>query len=123
MLILVCTVGFGILLLSKAIYLLDDEPYRLTIRPIDGVAEVQFRQPGPHLVSPQFRVDLELESPLTLVLDSCDVKIPGGSIEFCDTSPLPGRFRMTIGRTAFDVMEAYMEVNGTTYGWTAEKPK
>jgi hypothetical protein len=92
------------------------EPYRMILRPTGGRAVVQFLQPDRDVKSPEFPVNLAVDRSFEIVLNG-DVAIPGGEIEFSDTTFLPGRFKIRIGDTLFDVMEYRIVVNGTDIRW------
>lgn len=93
------------------------QPYRLVIEPDDGHSVVHFAQPGRALMSRGFRVDVHVEKRMNLVLDSSSTAIPEGRVEFADTTILPGRFKVRIGQSLFDVMERGLEVDGSSSGW------
>lgn len=103
---------------SVGIDLFDGEAYRLTLeRRADGQVVAQFTRPDFKLASPEFPVDLPIDKPQAAVLRSHELSIPGCIIEFCDTTTLPGRFRVRIGKSLFDVMEARIEVDGRVFDW------
>jgi hypothetical protein len=54
-------------------------------------------------------------------LVSDDVVIPEGTIEFSDVTILPGRFRIRLGGSEFDVMEARILVDGKEHAWLSER--
>ena len=80
------------IVLSLMIRTLGGEPFRMTIEPDDGHAMVQFVRPDAGLISESFRVNIACERREEIALDSVEVEIPGGEIEFADTTLLPGRF-------------------------------
>src|SRR4051794_3052689 len=82
---------------------LSRRPFRMTVRPLGGHAVVQFAQPDRKLVSPEFPVDLVAERTTSIDLRSDDIKLPGCRVKFRDTTLLPGRFRLSVGRTDFDL--------------------
>jgi hypothetical protein len=98
--------------------LLQREPYRLTLkRRADGQVVAQFARPDLKMVSPEFPIDLPIGEPHAAILRSRELSIPGCIIEFCDTTILPGRFRVRIGKSLFDVMEARIEADGRVFDW------
>jgi hypothetical protein len=114
--ILLC-VGCGVLSVVGLAFLADEAPYRIELTPRDGLSIVRFYQPSRRLVSPEFLVDLRLERSVVVVLDSGNVSIPGGSIEFYDFAPSPGRVKLRLGNKLFDVMEVQIFVDGERYDW------
>jgi hypothetical protein len=110
----------GLILLVKSSYLLGGEPYTMTITPFQGPGQVQFFEPSEHYVSPVFEVDYPFQSSHVVQLDSEETVVPGGTIEFCDTAPMPGCFKIRIGQTKFEIMEAWIRVDGRDYDWAAQ---
>jgi hypothetical protein len=106
--------GFAafVLVAKFGIDAVQPEPYRMTLRRADGRAFVRFARAEVKLVSPEFRVDIPVEKPQEVVLRSDAVAIPGCVIEFCDTTILPGRFKIRIGDALYDVMERGIVVEG-----------
>jgi hypothetical protein len=92
----------------------------MVVRPKEQGATIQFLQPGEGLVSPTFQLEVKIDSPKTIVLDSDDVDIPFVTIEFSDVTLLPGRFTILIGDTRFDVMQNRIHVNDDIYDWQRE---
>ena len=64
-----------------------------------------------------FRVDIHVEKRMNLVLDSSSTAIPEGRVEFADMTILPGRFKVQIGQSLFDVMERGIDVDGRSSEW------
>jgi hypothetical protein len=114
------TVGFAALV--KMSFLLDGEPYTMTITPFEGGAQIQFLEPSAHYVSPVFKVDVPFQSPYVVKLDSDELPIPGATIEFSDTTPMPGRFKIRVGQTLFDIMEERIFVDRREYSWIRKRP-
>jgi hypothetical protein len=106
--------------LIKLSFLFDMPPYLMILRSSDGQAFVHFEQRDPGLTTREIPVDIAVDATRIVELTDDNIKIPGVSIEFYDNAPSPGRFRMRIGSTRLDIMEAYYIVNGNTYGWTGE---
>jgi hypothetical protein len=96
---------------------IQGEPYRMTLRRVNGQSIVQFAQVDIGSVSPQFPVNLPIETQQVVDLRSEDVSIPGCVVEFCDTTMLPGRFKIRIGEVTYDVMEKGIEVAGKVFDW------
>jgi hypothetical protein len=92
-------------------------PFRMTVRPVDGHSVVQFAQPDRGLSSPEFPADLVIEQAHSVDLRSGQVAVPGCRVEFYDTTILPGRFRLWVGRTHFDVMQRGIIVGGEEHDW------
>ncbi len=115
LLLLLALAVVGPFLLFKLAFIFDDEPYRMTLKLFQGRGKVQFFEPGNGYVSEEFEVDVPIKRPTVVVLDSPDVVIPGGVIEFCDGTP--GRFKIRLGGTLFDVMEVQIIVNGVYHDW------
>jgi hypothetical protein len=113
----VLLMGLGLIVGVWMTYLLDRAPFRMELTPGEGQAVVRFYQPSARLQSRDFAVDLELDRPVVLTLDSADVPVPGGAIEFMDPFALPGRVKLRVGRTSFDLMESRVLVDGRPYEW------
>jgi hypothetical protein len=92
-------------------------PFRMTARRSDGQTFVRFLWPDEGLASPEFRVALPIDSPREIELRSAKSAPPGVSIEFCDTTILPGRFQIRIGSSLYDVMERGIIVDGKEFDW------
>jgi hypothetical protein len=89
----------------------------MIVEPNDGHATVQFMQPGTGLISKSFSIDGQFEGREVVVLDSPTVTIPGGRIDFADTTLMPGRFTIRLGETIFDVMPRGIDVDGQHFEW------
>ncbi len=92
-------------------------PFRMTLKPSNSHAVVQFGQPDRNLLSDEFNVELRLESPRTFDLQSGTISFPNVTVEFYDTTLLPGRFRIRVGGTLFDVMERGVISDGDEHEW------
>lgn len=92
-------------------------PFRMTLKPSDGHAVLQFGQPDRNLLSDEFNVELRLETARTFDLRSGTISFPNVTVEFYDTTRLPGRFRIRVGRTLFDVMERGVIIDGNEHEW------
>ncbi|MSR56700.1 MAG: hypothetical protein EXS05_03385 [Planctomycetaceae bacterium] len=116
--------GGGLLLMVAATLLLLQEvngpPFRLIIEPENDHASVQFTQPNARLVSRSFPINLHFDERHEVILDSASVSIPGGRVEFADTTILPGRFKVRFGETLFDVMQNGIEVGGQLTDWKTD---
>jgi hypothetical protein len=101
---------------------INGPPYVLIITPADEGAAVQFIRPtgsaGKDLASPWFVIAGPVSSPSKTVLASAATEVPGGIIEFADTTITPGRFRVRLGGKVFDVMEARIVVDSIDHEWT-----
>lgn len=97
--------------------ILSEPPFHMVVEPANGKAVVQFYRPGKELVSPRFTVETTCEACETVVLRSPEVRIPNGSVEFCDTTLLPGRFVILFEDVRFDVMEARVYCNDEEFDW------
>jgi hypothetical protein len=113
-LFLVATVGIDAI---------QGEPYRMVVRCAEGQTLVQFLRTDEGLASPEFRVNMPAASPQEVDLRSGNSVIPGCSIEFSDTTILPGRFKIRIGTTLFDVMERGIFVEGKEFDWQPRDPE
>ncbi|MBD3672296.1 MAG: hypothetical protein HUJ26_02110 [Planctomycetaceae bacterium] len=100
-----------------AINSIQGEPFQLRVIPEGEHCRIQFIQPDRHLVSPEFSIDLEVSKSQTVELRSADIPITGMTVEFHAPTLLPGRFQIRIGQQLFDVMQARIVVDGTTYEW------
>ncbi len=107
----------SVIVWSLMIRALGGEPFRMTVEPDDGQAIVQFVQPDAGLISESFQVKIRCEKHEEIVLSSASAKIPGGEIEFADTTLLPGRFMIRIGGSRFDVMQRRIDVDGKPSDW------
>lgn len=96
---------------------LGGKPFRMMLKPAGDHAVVQFAQPDRELTSPEFPADLLIEEAHAVDLTSGNVAVPGCKVEFHDTTMLPGRFRLWIGRTHFDLMQRGIIVGGKEYDW------
>jgi hypothetical protein len=94
--------------------------YRLVLQPAGQEAVVRFRWPEKGFASPPFRVPVEIPARQVIVLDADNVAIPHGKVEFADRTTAPGRFKIRVGETLFDVSEARIRVDGKLYDWQAE---
>jgi len=94
----------------------------MEVEPEDDHATVRFIDAGPGLVSDAFQIDRRIAERQVVVLDSDSVTIPGGQIEFSDTTLLPGRFTIWIGPTIFDVMSRGIDVDGEHFWWRDPVP-
>jgi hypothetical protein len=92
----------------------------MVLKPAGRETVVRFRWPEKGFVSPPFRVPVETSARSVIVLDSDDAMIPHGEIESADRSTSPGRFKIRVGETLFDVSEARIRVNGKLYDWQTE---
>jgi hypothetical protein len=110
----VVLLAFGTLLIRESV---NEPPYRLIVEPNDGHSRVQFRQPGVGLVSDWFLIKMAFAERLEVTLDSISAPIPGGRIQFADTTILPGRFQLQIADDNFDLMERAIYVNGRPSSW------
>lgn len=96
-------------------------PFRLVIEPAGDQAHVTFLRPGTGLKSRDFAVNMNISKRCEVVLESAAVQIPGGRIEFADTTVLPGRFRLRLGDSRFDVMQVGIDVDGRMSDWVREE--
>lgn len=94
--------------------------YRMVLKPEGQETVVRFYWPEKGFVSPPFRVPVKIPARQTVVLDSDDAAIPHGQVEFADRTAPPGRFKIRVGETLFDVSEARIRVDGKLYDWQAE---
>ena len=106
-------IGFGMFAMEA----LQGEPFQMVLKSDGGHSLVQFIQPDRSLISREFPVDLVLDSPQEFELCSNEISLPGCTIEFSDTTMLPGRFQIRIGHALFDVMQRGIIVAGKEYDW------
>ena len=95
-------------------------PFVLRITPTANGAIVEVRcdtREGGKLVSPRFDVPGHYSESCEVVLSSRHVVIPGGKVKFADTTILPGRFTIQLGRVELDVMESRILVDGVSHNW------
>jgi hypothetical protein len=92
-------------------------PFQMVIEPSGDRAVVQFTRPDFGLISKSFPIELHLEKRQQITLDSPATTVPGGRIEFADTTILPGHFRIRVGESLFDIMVRGIEVNGQQFEW------
>jgi len=107
---------------SKMWQPLNGPPFQMVVEPDENHATVRFIDAVTGLVSDSFRIDRRIAERQVVVLDSDSVTIPGGQIEFCDTTLLPGRFTIRIGPTIFDVMSRGIDVDGEHFWWRDPVP-
>ena len=122
--VIVLTLGCGLASIATmlaaakfAMNAIQGAPYEMTLRRSHGRAVVQFARPDRRLVSPEFPINLPIEESRVAILRSDDVAIPNCVVEFYDTTILPGRFKIRIGDTLFDVMERGIIVGDKEYDW------
>ncbi|WP_435016215.1 hypothetical protein TA3x_003779 [Tundrisphaera sp. TA3] len=111
-----CCAGF-VFVARIVVESIQGEPYQMMLRNADGRAVVQFSQPDRGLVSPEFPIDIPIETPRVAVLRSERLDVPGCEVEFFDPTILPGRFQIRIGKVLFDVMPARIVVDDVDHGW------
>ena len=97
--------------------IVDEEPYRMTLTNVDGQTVVQFAREDRQLISPQFPVDIAIDSPQSVSLRSPHISSPGCVVEFCDVTFLPGMFKARIGEMGYAVMERGIDVGGNSFEW------
>ena len=107
-------------MLIYASFLFDGDPYVMQITPSPEGGKIRFFQPSAKRVSPDFEMKYPFKFTYSIELTSSENVIPGGTIEFSDVSPLPGRFKIRIGDTLLDVMEQSIFVNDQVYGWNRQ---
>jgi hypothetical protein len=111
--------GFAAIIIAALGYraAMSQQPFQMTIRPLDDDAVVQFSRPDVGAISPEFPVNLRIEKPTIIILDGPNARIPNGTVDFFDITLLPGRFQFVIGNTRFDVMSSRINVDGKDYDW------
>jgi hypothetical protein len=107
----------GVLATASMWQSLNGPPFQMVVEPDDDHATVRFIDTGKGLASDSFRIDRRIGERQVVVLDSDSVTIPGGQIEFADTTLMPGRFTIRIGQTIFDVMPSRIDVDGKHFWW------
>jgi hypothetical protein len=122
----VALVGCFIGLLIVQRHLLAGPPFVLRLEPDGEHATVQFVNPklvsNNEIASPKFAIDTRQSAPFETKLMSSETIVPGGTIEFSDTTMLPGRFRIRFGNRVFDVMSSRIVVDGKDTDWL-EQPR
>ena len=117
----IVAIGMMVVLMGIAFLLvlswIQRAPFRMTLRPLDGHTVVQFEQPDRNLLSDEFKVEVRVETPRTFSLRSGTISYPNVTVDFYDTTLLPGRFRIRVGRTLFDVMERGIIIDGNEHEW------
>jgi hypothetical protein len=96
---------------------MDGPPYRMEVQQTQGKGTVEFRQEDTGIVTARHPVKLPVDGTWIIDLRTDVIPVPGCTVEFFDSAPLPGRFRIRIGETKFDVMEAYYRVDGKPLQW------
>lgn len=95
-------------------------PFLMTLTLASGQTRISFSRPDRHLKSESFPVRLPLASSTVIELVDERLPVPGVTVEFCDTSLFPSRFRLAIAERSFDVMEARIVVDGVDHAWQPE---
>jgi hypothetical protein len=106
--------------LIRLVYLFDEAPYLMILRPGSGRVVVQFKQRDRRLTTREIPVDIPLNAAYTVELVDDKLAIAGVDIDFYDSGPSPGCFRMHIGNTRLEITETGYTINGTLYGWERE---
>ena len=101
----------------KLAFILDGLPYRMVLRPSGRHAVVRFMQADRRLITEEIPVDVEVSATIDVELTGRQAPIKGVTIDFYDPGPLPGCFRMRIGTTKLEIMEASYVVNGERRSW------
>lgn len=113
-----CSLLANLVLLWQCVH---KPPFVMIMRPAaDGGATVQFVQPQNHgrtTASPEFHVDVELQSPFITSLNSSNVAIPGAVVELGDVTILPGAFHLRFGKEVMYVMSSRVNWKGMDYYW------
>jgi hypothetical protein len=95
-------------------------PFVLRITPTASGANVQVRydtREGGKLISPRIEVPGHFPEACEVVLSSRHVVIPGGKVKFADTTILPGRFTIQLGKVELDVTSSGIVVDGVALPW------
>jgi hypothetical protein len=101
---------------------LNGPPFQMVVEPGNDHATVQFFQTAAGRASKPFRIDGHFQKREVVILDSPEVTIPGGRIEFADTTLLPGRFTIRLGQAVFDVTQSGITVDGEQFEWLRADP-
>ena len=111
--------GLLVMFIVAPLYLksLDGPPFQMVVEPVDDHGAVQFAQVGTGRISQTFQIDSRFETRQVVVLDSAAATIPGGQIEFADITLMPGRFKIRVGQSLFDVMSGAIYVDGQYFEW------
>lgn len=73
--------------------------------------------------SPDFLVEAAVAQSIELDLRDVEKSLPGATIEFSDTTILPGRIRIRYGGRTFDVMSSRIIVDGVDESWRPDTGK
>lgn len=95
-------------------------PFLLIVEKNDDGATVQFVKDDV-VKSEKFPISIPISHPYNMRLTRQTAEVPNGTIEFSDTTVLPGQFRIRFGDDTFDVMWARIIVNDKNYFWPDEK--
>ena len=114
------SIGFAassILVATTVFDAIQGEPFKMSLWSEKGESFVQFGLPAEGLTSRKFPVKVPVDAPQVVDLRSRSSAIPGCKIEFFDTTILPGRFKIRIGASLYDVMERGIFVDGKEFEW------
>lgn len=96
-------------------------PYVLSITSHETGGMIQLEKPGESpddsVVSPKIRIPIAVNLDAQVRLQRDTNSIPHGTIEFMDTTTMPGRFQLRFGDVMIDVMPSSIVVNDVSYDW------
>ena len=116
---LFCIAATAVVMASYEV-LYGNGPFRIAFTPEPDTTVVQFTYPAEHLQSPIFRVPKFVDDPFESELTSTETILPNATIEFADTTIMPGRFKIRVGDSLFDIMSSAINFNGVNYAWEAD---
>jgi hypothetical protein len=112
----------GLLIVQR--HILGGPPIVLRLEREGDHATVQFVHPswvGTGIVESQkFPINSQPSAPFVTKLMSSETIVPGGIIEFSDTTMFPGHFRIRFGDRVFDVMSSRIIVDGKDCDWVKQ---
>jgi hypothetical protein len=115
----------ALVIFSQVVFFLfiRGEPFEMRIKPADVGATVQFSVPSHGIISPEFRVDIQVDRTHQIELRSGDIPIKGCIVESYDTTMLPGMYRIRVGSTQFHLTQNIIEADGKSCDWERLKAK
>ena len=115
-------IGLWLFVLYKLVFLFGGRPYRMIVQPAGDHALVTFVNPDLRCCTEEFIVDIQIEREVVVDLDGDEPPVPNTRILFQDLTLTPGRVRLRVGATDFDLMELSYRVNNKQYNWGENCP-
>jgi hypothetical protein len=110
-----------VILSQIVIFLIRGHPFEMRIKTADVGATVQFSVRSHGLISPEFPVDIQVDGTQQIELRSNDIPIKGCVVESCDTTMLPGMYRIRVGSSQFYLTQNVIEIDGKSIAWEQQK--